>query len=90
MQKFVHGAVVAATLALAPTAALAEGMCTTTIGIQPNKYVMINDDPNIPNCVVSPQKPYPGGVCERVQEFVNFGNTNVQTTCNYYRFDNIS
>lgn len=55
--------------------------CTTTFSATPNKYVTIYDDPNIPNCVMSPQEPYPGGICEQVQEYVNFGNSNASTTC---------
>lgn len=55
--------------------------CTTSLSATPNKYITIKDNPNIPNCVLSPQEPYPGGTCEQVMEFVNFGNTNVSSTC---------
>ncbi len=77
MSKYLAAVSVLALIA-APNAAFAGESCyrcvSTVVGSTATTYGSGYDDPNIPNCLVSPTASYAGGVCEQVQIWVNFGH----------------
>ncbi len=61
-------------LIMAPISAFACSCTPTVVGSTATTTGSGYDDPNIPNCVADPNASYPGGTCERVQIWVNFGH----------------
>lgn len=72
-------------LAVSASPAMAVSKCPPPqLVVSPTVYVTVDDDPTIPNCVMFPQSPYPGGICERVVQWVDFGNTRLEDPCAKY------